>query len=66
MHSFMHPQEVILSSPGIPDQQFVANRWLDTSEGDKQTYCLLYPGNGEGAQIHKYKIHVGAAVECGR
>eukprot|EP00798_Chlamydomonas_sp_ICE-L_P018435 gene18435-24911_t len=51
-----HVDEVILLSPGIPDMQFLANRWLATDEGDKQTYAVLYP-SGEGAQMpHKYRV----------
>jgi len=52
-------QEVIITSPGMPDKQFVANRWLSKNEGDGSTYCNLYP---TGAVVtegpHKYKITV--------
>ena len=51
----------MISSPGIPDAQFIANRWLATDEGDKQTYVILYPygTNGAAKEMHKYRIHVG-------
>ncbi|KAG1672531.1 hypothetical protein FOA52_002840, partial [Chlamydomonas sp. UWO 241] len=52
-----HLQDVAITSPGMADMQFVANRWLDVNEGDKQTYVLLYPGAGAEKQIHEYRIH---------
>jgi lipoxygenase homology domain-containing protein 1 len=55
-------QDVVISSPGMPDQQFLANRWLATNEGDGQTYCVLYPANtlpgGVSIQPKKYRIIV--------
>ncbi|KAJ9527245.1 hypothetical protein QJQ45_025481 [Haematococcus lacustris] len=54
-----HLQEVLVSSPGMPDKQFVANRWLATGEGDGQTYCVLYPdGEGTKPELHKYRVEV--------
>ncbi|KAF5837533.1 hypothetical protein DUNSADRAFT_4226 [Dunaliella salina] len=54
-----HLQEVLITSPGMPDKQFVANRWLSTKEGDGATYCNLYPtGAVAFEEPHKYKITV--------
>jgi hypothetical protein len=53
-------QEVLITSPGMADKQFIANRWLSTDEGDKQTYVVLYPSNdGKQPEPHKYRIIVG-------
>jgi hypothetical protein len=51
-------QGLALSSPGLPEQQFLANRWLATGEGDGQTYCTLYPGGANAPQLHKYRVVV--------
>uniref|UniRef100_A0A7S3VHN2 PLAT domain-containing protein n=1 Tax=Dunaliella tertiolecta TaxID=3047 RepID=A0A7S3VHN2_DUNTE len=54
-----HLQEVLITSPGMPDKQFVANRWLSTKEGDGATYCNLYPTGAVSSEgPHKYKITV--------
>lgn len=54
-----HLKDIILSSPGMNDKQFIADRWLATDEGDGQTFCVLYP-SGEGQQVapKKYRIMV--------
>ena len=59
LSSSLH-QDVLISSPGLPDAQFIANRWLATDEGDKQTSVILYPfgTNGAAKAMHKYRIHV--------
>ncbi|KAK9824333.1 hypothetical protein WJX72_009517 [[Myrmecia] bisecta] len=53
-----HLQEVVVQSVGLPDVQFVADRWLADNEGDRQTYCTLQPSSGGGAAIpvHRYKV----------
>lgn len=66
-----------MSSPGIPDLQFVANRWLAVGEGDGNTHVTLLPSNGAGGlKLVKYRVHVSfdwrladrtqvlAAAEC--
>jgi len=52
-----HLSEVLVSSPGMPEAQFVADRWLATGEGDGQTYVTLYP-TGAKLPTHKYRVHV--------
>jgi hypothetical protein len=54
-------QDVLVSSPGIPDVQFVANRWLAVGEGDGNTHVTLLPSNGGGLKLVKYRVHVGLA-----
>ena len=57
-------QEVLISSPGMGEVQFVANRWLATNEGDGSTSVTLLPANGGQAgemQMLKYRIHVSEA-----
>ncbi len=55
-------QDVVLSSPGTADTRFTADRWLSTDEGDRQTYCVLYPdGSKEAASASgpkKYRVLV--------
>lgn len=52
-------QEVLVSSPGTPLMQFVANRWLAVDELDGDTYATLRPSSGgQGPVMHKYRIHV--------
>ncbi len=48
-------QEVMITSPGMPDKQFTAERWLSTDEGDKQTYCVLYPTGSKEAKAGPHK-----------
>jgi hypothetical protein len=51
---------VTISSPGAPELQFLANRWLATDEADGQTYCTLYPSTGPSSapRPHKYRVTV--------
>jgi hypothetical protein len=53
-------QDVTISSPGAPELQFLANRWLATDEADGQTYCTLYPSTSPSSapQLHKYRVTV--------
>ena len=67
----LDPQDVLVSTAGLPDMHFVANRWLSTDETlakDKQTYVTLYPDTGQdaGGGVHNYRIHVSAIGREGR
>lgn len=67
----LDPQDVLVSTAGLPDMHFVANRWLSTDETlakDKQTYVTLYPDTGQdaGGGVHNYRIHVSDVWGEGR
>ncbi len=54
-------QDVTVSSPGMPEVQFVGNRWLAVDQGDGQCTVTLLPVGAKGAAaatIKKYRVHV--------